>query len=253
MSGRRPTFTSKSYHVPRGGQLWPLSTYLRLREARCPRQAVGRRHIHRTYRPGCTARDAGRPRGGRHRERSGLPVAAEGHAHRDPRRHPSGHVQQHAAARHGGRRPGRGPRRDRQRHRPGRAPGRVWTYVSDRGPNGQIKVDGKKRRTFPVPGFDPAIVKIRVFGDAVEGAGRRPRSPRPPGSPSPGCPTRRGAPRRRTPMMRSTLTYNPNGVDTRHRPFRGRNAPVARRRVRSLVDPCLRAREGPHALRAQGT
>ncbi|ARX88689.1 Tat pathway signal protein [Streptomyces alboflavus] len=28
--------------------------------------------------------------------------------------------------------------------------GEFWT-VTDRGPNGQIKVDGKKRRTFPVP------------------------------------------------------------------------------------------------------
>ncbi|WP_406443812.1 esterase-like activity of phytase family protein [Streptomyces sp. NBC_00631] len=45
--------------------------------------------------------------------------------------------------------------------------GEYWT-VTDRGPNGQIKVDGKKRRTFPVPGFDPAIVKIRVLGDAIK-------------------------------------------------------------------------------------
>ncbi|WP_353946696.1 esterase-like activity of phytase family protein [Streptomyces sp. HUAS MG91] len=45
--------------------------------------------------------------------------------------------------------------------------GEFWT-VTDRGPNGQIKVDGTKRRTFPVPGFDPAIVKIRVTGDRVK-------------------------------------------------------------------------------------
>ncbi|WP_210586127.1 esterase-like activity of phytase family protein [Streptomyces sp. GESEQ-35] len=45
--------------------------------------------------------------------------------------------------------------------------GEFWT-VTDRGPNGQIKVDGTKRRTFPVPGFDPAIVKIRVSGDTVK-------------------------------------------------------------------------------------
>lgn len=42
-----------------------------------------------------------------------------------------------------------------------------WT-VTDRGPNGQIKVDGQKRRTFPVPDFDPAIVKIRVSADSVK-------------------------------------------------------------------------------------
>ncbi|MGV9940515.1 esterase-like activity of phytase family protein [Streptomyces sp. NPDC003401] len=45
--------------------------------------------------------------------------------------------------------------------------GEYWT-VTDRGPNGQIKVDGTKRRTFPVPGFDPAIVRIKVSGDTVE-------------------------------------------------------------------------------------
>src|SRR5687768_13286850 len=45
--------------------------------------------------------------------------------------------------------------------------GEYWT-VTDRGPNGQIKVDGKKRRTFPVPGFDPAIVRIKVSGDTVK-------------------------------------------------------------------------------------
>ncbi|WP_405875318.1 esterase-like activity of phytase family protein [Streptomyces sp. NBC_00005] len=45
--------------------------------------------------------------------------------------------------------------------------GEFWT-VTDRGPNGQIKVAGTKRRTFPVPGFDPAIVKIRVSGDTVK-------------------------------------------------------------------------------------
>ncbi|MYW69914.1 esterase-like activity of phytase family protein [Streptomyces sp. SID8379] len=45
--------------------------------------------------------------------------------------------------------------------------GEFWT-VTDRGPNGQIKIDGTKRRTFPVPGFDPAIVKIRVTGDQVK-------------------------------------------------------------------------------------
>lgn len=51
--------------------------------------------------------------------------------------------------------------------------GEYWT-VTDRGPNGQIKVDGKKRRTFPVPGFDPAIVRIRVSGDTIKVIGAIP-------------------------------------------------------------------------------
>ncbi|GAA2248362.1 esterase-like activity of phytase family protein [Streptomyces amakusaensis] len=44
--------------------------------------------------------------------------------------------------------------------------GEFWA-LTDRGPNGQIRVDGKKRRTFAVPEFDPALVKIRVSGDRV--------------------------------------------------------------------------------------
>ncbi|MFI6827849.1 esterase-like activity of phytase family protein [Kribbella sp. NPDC050241] len=46
---------------------------------------------------------------------------------------------------------------------PADRPGEFWT-VTDRGPNGQIKIDDVNRRTFPVPGFDPAIVKVKVDG-----------------------------------------------------------------------------------------
>ncbi|TDW15529.1 esterase-like activity of phytase family protein [Kribbella kalugense] len=45
--------------------------------------------------------------------------------------------------------------------------GEFWT-VTDRGPNGQIKVDDVNRRTFPVPGFDPAIVKVKVDGKKLK-------------------------------------------------------------------------------------
>lgn len=40
-------------------------------------------------------------------------------------------------------------------------PGEFWT-ITDRGPNGQIKVGKDKRRTFPAPDFDPMIVKVRA-------------------------------------------------------------------------------------------
>ncbi len=50
---------------------------------------------------------------------------------------------------------------------PAGRPGEFWT-VTDRGPNGQIKVDGANRRTFPVPGFDPAIVKVKVVGSRLQ-------------------------------------------------------------------------------------
>ncbi len=50
---------------------------------------------------------------------------------------------------------------------PAGRPNEFWT-ITDRGPNGQIKVDGKNRRTFPVPGFDPAILRVRVEGSAIK-------------------------------------------------------------------------------------
>ncbi|WP_433242708.1 esterase-like activity of phytase family protein [Streptosporangium sp. CA-135522] len=45
-------------------------------------------------------------------------------------------------------------------HPAGRA-GEYW-MVTDRGPNGEPKVNGEKRRTFPVPEFAPAIVRVAV-------------------------------------------------------------------------------------------
>jgi Esterase-like activity of phytase len=49
---------------------------------------------------------------------------------------------------------------------PADAPDQYW-MITDRGPNGQIKVDGDKRRTFPVPGFDPTILRVSVVGKAL--------------------------------------------------------------------------------------
>ena len=39
--------------------------------------------------------------------------------------------------------------------------------VTDRGPNGQIKVDGKNRRTFWVPEFNPMILRVKTQGKEV--------------------------------------------------------------------------------------
>ncbi|MET7727429.1 esterase-like activity of phytase family protein [Streptomyces mirabilis] len=91
--------------------------------------------------------------------------------------------------------------------------GEFWT-VTDRGPNGQIKVDGKKRRTFPVPGFDPAIVRIRVSGDAVKVLDALPITTSS-GKPVTGLSNQAG--RDEAPYSydaQTPLTYNPNGVDT---------------------------------------
>lgn len=41
-------------------------------------------------------------------------------------------------------------------------PANVFYVITDRGPNGQIRVDDKNRRTFPVPEFTPLILKIQL-------------------------------------------------------------------------------------------
>lgn len=91
--------------------------------------------------------------------------------------------------------------------------GEFWT-VTDRGPNGQIKVDGTKRRTFPVPGFDPAIVRVRVGGKRVDVLRSIPLTTRS-GAPVTGLPNQAG--RDEAPYSydaRTPLAYNPNGLDT---------------------------------------
>lgn len=91
--------------------------------------------------------------------------------------------------------------------------GEYWT-VTDRGPNGQIKVDGKKRRTFPVPGFDPAIVKIRVSGDSIKVIDALPITTSS-GKAVTGLSDQAG--RDEAPYSydaKTPLSYNPNGLDT---------------------------------------
>ncbi|MFD9502689.1 esterase-like activity of phytase family protein [Streptomyces sp. NPDC060035] len=91
--------------------------------------------------------------------------------------------------------------------------GEFWT-VTDRGPNGQIKVDGKKRRTFPVPGFDPAIVRIRVDGKRIEVLDSLPLTTRS-GAAVTGLSNQES--RDEAPYTydaRTPLAYNPNGLDT---------------------------------------
>ena len=91
--------------------------------------------------------------------------------------------------------------------------GEFWT-VTDRGPNGQIKVAGAKRRTFPVPGFDPAIVRIRVSGDTVKVLEAIPVTTSS-GKPVTGLPNQAG--RDEAPYSydaATPLSYNPNGLDT---------------------------------------
>ncbi|NEB80589.1 esterase-like activity of phytase family protein, partial [Streptomyces sp. SID14478] len=91
--------------------------------------------------------------------------------------------------------------------------GEYWT-VTDRGPNGQIKVDGTKRRTFPVPGFDPAIVKIRVTGNRVKVLQAIPLTTSS-GKPVTGLSNQESRDEKPyTYDAKNPLSYDPNGLDT---------------------------------------
>ncbi|MFK8908320.1 esterase-like activity of phytase family protein [Streptomyces sp. YS-3] len=96
---------------------------------------------------------------------------------------------------------------------PAERPGEYWT-VTDRGPNGQIAVGKDKRRTFPVPGFDPAIVKIRQTGGRIQVLQAIPLTTATgkPVTGLPNQPARDEAPY--TYDASAPLAYNPNGLDT---------------------------------------
>ncbi|MFF4171083.1 esterase-like activity of phytase family protein [Streptomyces sp. NPDC001744] len=91
--------------------------------------------------------------------------------------------------------------------------GEYWT-VTDRGPNGQIAVGKDKRRTFPVPGFDPAIVKVRATGGRLRVLEAVPITTAH-GAPVTGLPNQPGRDEAPYTYDASTpLPYNPNGLDT---------------------------------------
>lgn len=50
---------------------------------------------------------------------------------------------------------------------PSDGPGEFW-MTTDRGPNGQIRVAGSNRRTFWVPEFNPAILRVKLDGGAIK-------------------------------------------------------------------------------------
>ena len=86
--------------------------------------------------------------------------------------------------------------------------------LTDRGPNGQIKVDGTNRRTFWVPDFTPMILRVKTEGktirilETVAIVGQS-------GKPVTGLPNLRGIDE--TPYDYSAqeiLSFNPSGLDT---------------------------------------
>ena len=48
------------------------------------------------------------------------------------------------------------------------ATGTNFITTTDRGPNGEIKVDGKKEIAFPLPNYSPRIVKLRLEGGQLQ-------------------------------------------------------------------------------------
>jgi hypothetical protein len=86
--------------------------------------------------------------------------------------------------------------------------------VTDRGPNGLVKVDVTNRRTFPVPEFTPLILKVRAEGDSLRLLQTIPIVGQS-GRPVTGLPNLEG--RDEPPYDfsgQTVLPYNPSGLDT---------------------------------------
>jgi len=47
------------------------------------------------------------------------------------------------------------------------APANEFWMITDRGPNSEVEVGEETRRTFPIPGFTPHILKVSVEGEAI--------------------------------------------------------------------------------------
>jgi len=93
------------------------------------------------------------------------------------------------------------------------AGGEFWT-VTDRGPNGQVRVDGRNRRTFWVPEFNPVILRVKTEGESIQVLETIPIVGRS-GKPVTGMPNLKGVDE--TPYdytARKELEFNVNGLDT---------------------------------------
>ena len=98
-------------------------------------------------------------------------------------------------------------------HGPKDARDEFW-MLTDRGPNGQIRVDGSNRRTFWVPEFNPTILRVKTEGKAIRILETIPIVGQS-GKPVTGLPNLKGIDE--TPYNYSAkeiLPFNPNGLDT---------------------------------------
>jgi hypothetical protein len=94
---------------------------------------------------------------------------------------------------------------------PSDPPGEFW-MVTDRGPNGEVKVDGENRRTFPVPEYTPHILRVRVQGESVEVLETVPIVGRS-GQPVTGLPNAAGDEPPYDVTGQTRLPMNPSGLD----------------------------------------
>lgn len=93
--------------------------------------------------------------------------------------------------------------------------GEFW-MVTDRGPNGQIPPPGggAARRTFPVPAFDPLILRVRISGDQLQVVETIPILT-PSGAPVSGISNLPGKDETPYTFDASTeLSFNPDGLDS---------------------------------------
>ncbi|MGH7765847.1 MAG: esterase-like activity of phytase family protein [Candidatus Binatia bacterium] len=91
--------------------------------------------------------------------------------------------------------------------------GEFW-MITDRGPNGLLKIDGETRRTFLAPEFNPAILRVKLDGGAIRILETVPLVTGS-GKPVTGLPNVAG--RDETPYDhsgREKLSFNPNGLDS---------------------------------------
>ena len=98
-------------------------------------------------------------------------------------------------------------------HGPIDARDEFW-MITDRGPNGQIAVDGKNRRTFWVPEFDPTIIKLKLEDNSMRVVETIPLVGRS-GKPVTGLPNLKDLDE--TPYdyaAQQVLPFNTNGLDT---------------------------------------
>ncbi|WP_207945114.1 esterase-like activity of phytase family protein [Actinomadura rubrisoli] len=98
-------------------------------------------------------------------------------------------------------------------HDKGDRPDEFWA-ITDRGPNGTVKVGGEEHVTFPVATFDPVIVKLRVRKNAVKVTRALPITNRA-GRPVTGLPNVEG--REEAPYEfdgKTRLAFNPDGIDS---------------------------------------